>query len=178
MRVLAVEEDQVRERLLREGRVVQEEVQFFETGRCVLFDVHQGRVMECNWIQFILVSWWHVEEGFPSYAGILHGELDGGLEIEGLDQGSFFQGLGVTDRLDINTLRIRSNSQLRVLPNTLLNNISNMLERGSQLFQFIIAQRDVISDIALIARRIQSFSELRLRLIILLFFIEDAAFGD
>ena len=100
VRVLAVEKYQVGEGLLREWRVVQQEVQFFETGRCILLDVHQRGIMKGDWIEFILVPRWHVEKGFSGHAGILHGELNGCLEVEGLNQRSFFQCLGVTDRFN------------------------------------------------------------------------------
>ena len=58
--------------------------------------------------------------------------------------------------------------------NTLFNDISNVLERGSQLLQLVVAKGDVVSDVALVPSGIQSFSELRLGLLILFFFVEDA----
>ena len=40
MSVFAIEQDQVRERFLGEGRVVQKEVELFEASRGILLDVH------------------------------------------------------------------------------------------------------------------------------------------
>ena len=44
--------------------------------------------------------------------------------------------------------------------NTLFNDISDVLERGSQLLQLVVAEGDIVGDIALVTSRIQSFSEL------------------
>lgn len=66
MLILAVEEYQVGEGLRGERRVVQQEVQLFETGGRVLFDVHQGGVVQRHRIQLVFVSRRHVHEGLSS----------------------------------------------------------------------------------------------------------------
>lgn len=50
MSILTVEEDKIGERFWREGRVAEEEVQFFETARWILFNIHKGLVVKSNWI--------------------------------------------------------------------------------------------------------------------------------
>ena len=75
--ILAVEEDQVGECLLWEWGVIQQEVQLFERSSRVFLDVHQGCVVQGDWIEFVLVAWGHVLESLFGDAGVLHREFDG-----------------------------------------------------------------------------------------------------
>ena len=82
--------------------------------------------------------------------------------------------MGVTYGLNFNSVSVTSNTKLWLFSNTLFDNISKMLKRWSKLLHLIITKRNVISDVARIARDVDGFSELILGLVELLL-LEEAA---
>ena len=64
-----------------------------------------------------------------------------------------------------------------VLAHALLNDISNVFERRSELLELVVAQCDVIGDITLVAGDVEGLLELRLGILVLLLLVEDAALG-
>ena len=84
----------------------------------------------------------------------------------------------VTDTLNFNTFRVGSDAEFGVLSDTLLNDISDVLERGSQLFELIVAEGDVVGDVALVASRVEGLLELSLGIFIFFLFVKDATLGD
>lgn len=140
MLILAVEQDQVGEGLGRERWVVQQEVELLEAGRRILLNVHERLVVESNRVKFFLVARWHVEEGLTRSSLVLHAELDGGLEVESFDEGSFTKRLCVADRLDLDTITVGADSKLRMFAHSFFDDISDVLQAGRQLLQFVVAQ--------------------------------------
>jgi len=65
-----------------------------------------------------------------------------------------------------------------MLADTLFDDVGDMLQRWRQLLKLIVAKRDIIRDVALIARCIQRLCKLRLSFFVFVFFIKNAAFGD
>ena len=65
-----------------------------------------------------------------------------------------------------------------MLSHTLLNDICDVLERGSQLVCLVVAECDVVGDVTLVARTIESLIELHTGILILLFLVQDATCGD
>lgn len=65
-----------------------------------------------------------------------------------------------------------------MLPYALLNNVGDVFERRSQLLEFVVAEGNVVGDVARVACRLQGFLKFHLRLFILLFLVEDASFCD
>ena len=53
--------------------------------------------------------------------------LDGGLQVESLNQGCLLERLSVTDGFDFDALRVGADAKLWVLPDSLLNDISDVL---------------------------------------------------
>ena len=131
--------------------------------------------MKSHGIELILISRRHVHQSFPCSTGVFHTELNSGLKIECFDEGSFFECLGVANCLHLNTLTVTANAQLGMLPNTIFNDVSNVLETWRQLLHFIVAKRDVVSNVALVTGLRKSFLEFIFGLFIFFFFVEDAA---
>ena len=103
MLILAVEKDQVGECFCREGRVLKQEVELFESSGRILLNIHKRGVVKGDWIELILITWGHIHEGFPGGSRVLHRVLDGCFEVEGFDEGGLFEGLRVADTLNFNT---------------------------------------------------------------------------
>ncbi len=59
-----------------------------------------------------------------------------------------------------------------------LNDISDVFETWCELFHFVVAKGNVVSDVALVAADLKGLSELVLGLFIFLLFVEDAALSD
>jgi len=72
MLVLAVQQNQVRECLGWERRVLEKEIELLKASRWVLLNVHESGVMERDWIQLIFVSWRHIHESFAGGGWIFH----------------------------------------------------------------------------------------------------------
>ena len=104
--------------------------------------------------------------------------LDGSLEVESLDQGSLLEGLSVADTLDFDPLRVGSNTELRMFSDTLLDDVGDMLEGRSELLELVVAERDVVCDIALVARAVEGLLELGFGFFVLLLLVEDASLSD
>ena len=175
MLILAVEQDQVGEGLGRERRVVQQEVELLEAGGRILLNVHERLVVERNRVKFLLVTRRHVEKGLTSSSLVLHAELDGGLKVESFDEGSFTKCLRVANRLDLDTITVGADSKLRVFAHSFFDDISDVLQAGRQLLQFVVAQRDVVCNITLITGQVESLLELVFGVLIVLFLVEHAA---
>jgi len=62
MLVLAVKQDQVREGFLWEWRVIQQEIELFETITWLSLNVHKSGVVQGHRIKLILVTRWHIKE--------------------------------------------------------------------------------------------------------------------
>lgn len=62
-----------------------------------------------------------------------------------------------------------------MLSHSLFNDISDVLERWGQLLELVVAEGDVISDIALVASRIEGLLKLGLGVLKLLLLVQDAA---
>jgi hypothetical protein len=105
-------------------------------------------------------------------------EFNGRLEVEGLNKGGFSESLSVSNTLDLNAFRVRSDSQLGVLPDSLLNDVCNVLKGWCQLFQLVIAEGNVVCDIALVSCHVHCVLEFLASLLILLFLEEKAALSD
>ena len=84
----------------------------------------------------------------------------------------------VTDTLNFNTFRVGSDAEFGVLSDTLLNDISDVLERGSQLFELIVAEGDVVGDVALVASRVECLLKLSLCVFEFLLLIKNTALGN
>ena len=65
-----------------------------------------------------------------------------------------------------------------MLPDSLLDDVGDVLERWRQLLELVVAQGNVVSDVALVASRVESLLELALCFLILLLLVEDATLGD
>ena len=175
---LAVEKNQVGEGLRGERWVLQQEVQLLEASGWVLLDVHQGGVVEGDGVELVLVPRWHVHECLTGSCRVFHTVLNGGLKVERLYQGCLLECLSVTDRFDFNALRVGADAKLWVLPDSLLNDISDVLEGGGELFELVVAKSDVVRNITLVAGGIERFLELGLSIVKLLLLVQDAALGD
>lgn len=64
-----------------------------------------------------------------------------------------------------------------MLPDTLLNDVSDVLERRSQLLELVVAEGDVVRDVALVSGRVERFLELGLGILVLLLLVKDATLG-
>lgn len=106
MLVLAVKENQVREGLWRERRVVQKEIQFLETSLQISLNVHKSLVMKSDGIELLFISGRHVQKSFLGGRSVLHRELNSSFQIEGFDKRGFFQSLSVSNRFDFNAIRV------------------------------------------------------------------------
>jgi len=93
--VLAVEEQQVGEGLGGKGRVLDEEVELAEALRGQALHVHQRRVVQRHRVELLLASGRHVAERLSGGVVVLHLELDGGLEVERLDERRLLEHGGV-----------------------------------------------------------------------------------
>ena len=65
-----------------------------------------------------------------------------------------------------------------MLAHALLNDISDVLQRRGQLLQLVVAEGDVVGNIALVAGDVERLLELGLGVFVLLLLVEDAALGD
>jgi hypothetical protein len=65
-----------------------------------------------------------------------------------------------------------------MLTHSLLDDISNVFERGSQLLKLVVAESDVVGDITLVASNVKSLRELCLSVFKFLFLVEDATLSD
>ena len=131
--------------------------------------------MKGHGIELILISRGHVHQSFPCSTGVFHTELNSGLKIECFNQGGFLECLGVANCLYLNTLTVAANAQLGMLPNTFFNDVGNVLQTWRQLLHFIVAKRDVVSNVALVTGLRKSFLKFIFGLFIFLFFVEDTA---
>lgn len=61
---------------------------------------------------------------------------------------------------------------------TFLNNISNVFQTWSQLLSAVVAQRNVVRDVALVAREVECFLELVLGFIKFAFLEEHATLSN
>lgn len=134
--------------------------------------------MQGHWVELIFVSGRHIHKRFPSSTHVFHAVLNSGFQIKRFDQSSLLEGLGVANSLDIDPFRVAANAQLRVLADSLFNDISNVLEGGRKLLHFIEAKRDVVCDVALVTAYLKRLSKFVFGLFVFLFFVENAALGD
>ena len=65
-----------------------------------------------------------------------------------------------------------------MLPDSLLDDVGDVLERWRQLLELVVAQGNVVGDVALVACGVECFLELGLSIIELLFLVQDATLGD
>ena len=65
-----------------------------------------------------------------------------------------------------------------MLPDSLLDDVGDVLERWRQLLELVVAQGNVVGDVALVACGVECFLELSLSIIKLLFLIQNATLGD
>ena len=176
--VLAVEQDEVREGFRWEGWVLEQEVKFFEASGRVLLDVHQCSVMKGHRIQLILVPRWHVHQGFTSSGRVFHRVLDGCLEVESFNQSGLFQCLSVANALDLDALRVGAHAELGMFSHSLLNDVGDVLQRRCELLKLVVAEGNVVGNIALVAGGVERLLELGLRVLVLLFLVKDATLGN
>ena len=80
--VLDVQQQQVAERLRREGRVLQQEVQLAEATRRVLVNVHQALVVQRDRVQLVLAARRHVTQRLLCRLEVLQAVSGGGTLSE------------------------------------------------------------------------------------------------
>ena len=65
-----------------------------------------------------------------------------------------------------------------MLSNSLLDYVSDVLQRGRQLLELVVAESDIVGDVALVAGRVERLLELALGVFVLLLLVKDTALGD
>ena len=65
-----------------------------------------------------------------------------------------------------------------MLSDSLLDDVSDVLEGWRQLFELVIAKSDVVGDVALVASRVECLLKLSLGVFEFLFLIKNTALGD
>lgn len=106
MLVLAVKQDQVRESLLWEWRIVQQEVKLFESITWLSLNVHQSGIMEGHRIELVLVTRWHIKKSLSGSTCILHSVLNSSLKVESFNKSSLFKSLSVTNTFNFDTVSV------------------------------------------------------------------------
>ena len=172
----AVEKQEIAECFWEERRVLQQKVQFFEGTIGVFINIHKSLVQKCNGIQFFLRSRRHVQKSLSSSCKVLDGVLDGSLKVECLNQSSLFEGLTVSNTLDLNIRSIGAHPQFRMLPNSLLYDLSNVFERRSQLFLLVVTESNVVSNFTVISDFVHSVNEFESGLLEFSFLVKNASF--
>ena len=89
----------------------------------VLFIVASGSELGTGMLRFRLVPGWHVCQRFLGAVDVFEKVLYGRLEVEGLDEGSLVQGESVAHAPDLDALRLHAHTQLRMVPDTSLDNV-------------------------------------------------------
>ena len=161
--VLAVQQQQVPERARRERRVLQQEVELAER-----------LVVQRDRVELLLGPRRHVRERLLRRVEVLHRVLDGGLEVERLDERGLAQHLRVAHAAHVDAVRVGAHAELRVLAHAALDDLGDVLERGAELLEHVVAQRDVVRDVALVAQRVHRVGELGARGLVLFFLVRHA----
>lgn len=178
LQVFALQEQQVCECLRWEGRVVEQEVEFPEGGCGVVVHVDECLVVQRYRVQFFLLARGHVEQSLLCPGHVLEVVLDGCLQVERLDEGSLTQHLRVAHAHDIHALCIRPHPQFRVLAHSVVDDFRYDLQRLRILLQFVLTQRNVLRQLALLAQGLHGILELLDGVFLQLSLLEDASFVD
>lgn len=89
----------------------------------------------------------------------LEGVLNGRLEVERLNEGSFVQDLGVPDTPHFDSIRVAANTKLWVLPYSTLDDLGDMLQRRAILLDTVVAQGNVVCQVWPVAESIRRVHE-------------------
>ena len=65
-----------------------------------------------------------------------------------------------------------------MLSDSLLDNVSDVFKGGRQLLELVVAESDVVGDVALVASRVERLLELALGVFVLLLLVEDTTLSD
>mmetsp|Transcript_210 Transcript_210/g.713 ORF Transcript_210/g.713 Transcript_210/m.713 type:complete len:375 (+) Transcript_210:1131-2255(+) len=174
---LDVEQEEVAERLLRMGWVLQQEVEL-AAARCeVLLDAHESLVVERDGVELLLRTRRHVVECLARRLYVpagFHRVLDRSFEVDSLHQSGVFEDLGIANTSHIHPLGIRAHAQLWVLTHASLDDLGDMLESWAELAHLIVAESDIVRQVGLEASGVHCLSEPLAGQVELAFFVRHA----
>mmetsp|Transcript_118045 Transcript_118045/g.376383 ORF Transcript_118045/g.376383 Transcript_118045/m.376383 type:complete len:429 (-) Transcript_118045:3-1289(-) len=179
--VLAVQHQQIHEGLGRRRMLTQQEVEFSEALGWLIVHFDKRLVVQGDGIQLAFVSWRHVVQGVPCRLRVRHDVLDGGLEVEGLDEGRFPEHRSVahTPGLEAAATFVEgANAQLGVVAHSSFDNLGNVLQRRPILLGAVVAQRDIVGQVGLVADRVHRLGKLLHGLGVSFLLPEERAFED
>mmetsp|Transcript_34103 Transcript_34103/g.74857 ORF Transcript_34103/g.74857 Transcript_34103/m.74857 type:complete len:258 (-) Transcript_34103:336-1109(-) len=163
--MLAVEQQEVGERLRRKGRIINEEVELLETCRRLGLHTHQRRIVQRDRVELLIRARRHVTERLLRCLVVLHQVLDGRLEVEGFDEGRLLEDHRVADGAHLDAVGLRPNREFRVLAHAALDNLGDVLQRGAILPLLVVAQPDGVGQLRLEAGLVHRLLELDARLL-------------
>ena len=171
---LAVQQEQVPERLRRAHGRLQQKVELVEPVRRIALHVHERDVVKRHRVELFLRPRRHVRERLPKTLNVPHRVLDRRLEVERLHQRGFLQRGGVPHAPDLlarlRRIRRRAHREFGVLPHPPLYYLRQVLQRRAELLGAVVAQRDVVRDVRLESQRLLRVEEPRPRLLEAAFF--------
>ena len=84
----------------------------------------------------------------------------------------------VSNTFDLYVRSIGSNSKLRMFSHSFFNDLSDVLERWSQLLLFVMTESNIVCNFAIISDRIHGIYKLDSGFLEFSFFVKNTAFID